>query len=747
MVRNALTDVSIEKLVMKIGEKQSDVVLTRRKFFGAGVGLAGLAAVIKPAGSTEGAAEAAKTVIFLENSRLRAEFSSVSGALIGLTDKSTGWNLLREGGPTFAFSLHVPLPDRRAHFLTETGNPLAAAEKSTDGQTVTFRWARLSSPETGPLAIDLAATATLDATGLCFELTIRNGSPYVIESAGYPIFSDLVMPAGSKKLSYVKLDYAHGSVTELAPHFKGGAGYWGVNFPSFVDNPGDNFFSLIQADNAGLYVGYHDITRNGVPQFWAELRPGYGDSFDEAVASGGEDPPARILFKLNRLHFIQPGTEDRGPTIRLEPYRGDWSAGIGIYKRWRATWFKRTPAPDWVKSVHSWQQIQINSSEDRLLFPYEKLVKYAETCARYGVKAIQLTGWNVGGQDRDTPNHDTDPRLGTTEDLKRAIAGSRALGVEIVLFNKYTWDEITSPFYERFSRFVVLDQFGNPYRGSSYAYDTPTQLAAINRRTFDVMCTASPGWRELAAFEMQKSVDLGASGILFDECQHHGGALFCFAKDHGHTVPAPIFSGDMPLIELFRSKVDQTSFLFSGEAPYDLETQGWSLSYTRIVKGHIPMQRLIDPELPIMVAVTGFNDREMINRALLYRYVFSYEPFNFKGSLDAFPKTMAYGGKVDALRRRYASHLWESEYRHQAGAAVQGPGGTHPDWSVFVHPRTGKRAVVALNGAPEGSVRIRIALDGPTGPLSYVTPEAPNAVPFDGFAVLPPASALAVLEG
>ena len=40
-----------------------------------------------------------------------------------------------------------------------------------------------------------------------------------------------------------------------------------------------------------------------------------------------------------------------------------------------------------------------------------------------------------------------------------------------------------------------------------------------------------------------------------------------------------------------------------------------------------------------MTAVTGFNDRNMINQCLLYHYVISYEPYNFKGRLDDYPLT------------------------------------------------------------------------------------------------------------
>jgi hypothetical protein len=70
------------------------------------------------------------------------------------------------------------------------------------------------------------------------------------------------------------------------------------------------------------------------------------------------------------------------------------------------------------------------------------------------------------------------------------------------------------------------------------------------------MCQASPAWRKRALEEFRKSVELGASGILFDECQWHM-SPYCFSKTHGHAVPGAVFSGDVPLIEGFREIVDR----------------------------------------------------------------------------------------------------------------------------------------------------------------------------------------------
>ena len=105
-----------------------------------------------------------------------------------------------------------------------------------------------------------------------------------------------------------------------------------------------------------------------------------------------------------------------------------------IYKTWRNTWIKQAQPPAWASEPHAWQQIHINSPEDELRAALPRPAQVAEECARHGVKAIQLVGWNDGGQDQGNPSHDPDPRLGTLDELKEAIAECQALGVKIILF-------------------------------------------------------------------------------------------------------------------------------------------------------------------------------------------------------------------------------------------------------------------------------------------------------------------------
>merc|ERR1712196_1520 len=95
--------------------------------------------------------------------------------------------------------------------------------------------------------------------------------------------------------------------------------------------------------------------------------------------------------------------------------------------------------PAWQLEPHSWQQIQFNDPEDKEGVNYTEFIEVGKTAARWGVKAIQVTGWNNGGQDQANPLHDTDPRLGTHAQFAAAIKAVQAMGVKVILFTKFLW--------------------------------------------------------------------------------------------------------------------------------------------------------------------------------------------------------------------------------------------------------------------------------------------------------------------
>jgi hypothetical protein len=207
--------------------------------------------------------------------------------------------------------------------------------------------------------------------------------------------------------------------------------------------------------------------------------------------------------------------------------------------------------------------------------------------------------------------------------------------------------------------------------------------------------------------------------MLFDESQHHADALLCFDAGHGHPAPWPVYAGDNELARRFREQTrHDPGFLYCGEGLYDWEFEQYHLSYFRSATAdHVPLGRYLRPHAPLMTAATGFDDRDIVNQCLLYRYLISYEPFNFKGRIPDMPRTVAYGQQMDALRTELREWFWDGTFRDTIGADVRSAGGqSHHPYAVYLHRDTGESALAIANYADE---RVSVEAGGIDAPLAY----------------------------
>jgi hypothetical protein len=687
----------------------------------------------------------------LENDVLLARFDAITGALIALQSKLSGWDVLRRPELGLSFLIELPLPERHMNYIYGTRQQLSECTVSDDGTSLTFVWKHLRSEHGGDHAMTFTGTVMLGEEGLTFDGQLDNHAEYTAEAVCYPCLGDITPAQPGEKLERLSGDYCNLVRATLSPEFQNNRGYWGC------DDLGNNgafshlsLFSLLAHPTQGWYVGVRDTSMREMVDFFYRFRPGRVDSYAgilPATDTFAGHTVARELFVVH-YPYVHPGESARLAPIVFHPYQGSWHRGVDRYTTWRADWFVRPRTPHWASEPHAWLQFQMNGAEDDLRYRYTDLVEIGRECAEQGVKAIQLVGWNNGGQDRGNPSHDTDPRLGTWEELRAAIAAVQAMGVQMILFSKFTWGDRSQPWFrETGHRFATKDPYGDAHVYGGYQYQTFVQSADINTRRFSPMCQLSPEWREVAADEFSKLLDLGAAGMLYDECQHHGPAKYCFDPTHGHHVPAYVFGGDIPLMDRFLqiSRERNPDFLYAGEACYDLEYLRYHLSYFRIGNGAQPLARYVDPFAPMMVAVTGFDDRNQLNKCLQHRYIISYEPFNFHGRLRDFPSTVAYGKLIDVLRTRYRAYLWDAEYADIVGAAASMEGQAYSDFTVYTQLNTGKRAIVIANTKNDQAINVTFAFDGAArGTHMLVTPEAPEMQPT-GDTVNIPARSLAVI--
>jgi hypothetical protein len=385
-----------------------------------------------------------KKTFVLKNNRLRLEFSRDTGALVGLTAVRTDWKLLDRPHLGLSFRLLLPLSEeKRNNSVHGELQKLAGLKVAPNGKGAEFVWDGVTSEFGGRHDIRLTLKVSLTERQAVYAMTIENQSGLIVENVYCPYLGDVQHPKEEEWFKTFMCGYSGPSQASLWPTFDNKKGYYGVDYPTQVAGcsviPRSPFI-LLRGAKQGLYVGVN-APSSEVVAWHAELRPGYGNSINAKVPSeltiSGKDVCTR--FAALHVPYIQDGETRELTPIAIEPFEGGWQAGADVYRKWRGTWMKLPKHPAWAREPHSWQQLHINSPEDELRMKFKDLVKIGEDCARHGVKAIQLVGWNDGGQDQGNPSHDPDPRLGTFKELKDAIAKIQAMGVKMILFAKFTW--------------------------------------------------------------------------------------------------------------------------------------------------------------------------------------------------------------------------------------------------------------------------------------------------------------------
>ncbi|MDR2472301.1 MAG: DUF6259 domain-containing protein [Tannerella sp.] len=702
--------------------------------------------------------------IILQDAAFRVAFDSETGALTRFENKTTGWVMQRRAELGVSFRMHVPTDTRRHDFILGYNMKADKVEKISDSE-VRMQWSnmQISDELSGPvlertalkppqgyllLPITFSATVTLKDGRLTFAATVENRSDRVIESIDYPYFGDFNPPAKNDRLNVRTMWYGNLQSDEIYPRFNNGKGYWGVFYPTKTFDSFRSLFCLIQAKEQGLYVEMHDPTQPYLIEYTFEQHPGVLRGDDPVVPQEDKISGMDVHLDFRTCHFVfvKSNTKKQLVPILIRSYKGDWHQAVDYYKEWRAKWFRPAHLPAWIKDVHSWIQLQINSSENNLMAPYSELVNYANECADNGVKAMQLVGYQLGGQDRGDPSLDFDPGLGNYEELKNAIADCEQLGVRMILFGgKPNFADKSTEWYKNeLYKYACIDPYGIAYEHGSYSYYTPTQLSGINNRRRAVMDFLSPQYQDIMAKELRKLLGFNASGWLFDENCHHGGIKYNFATDHGYEAPGFIYGGDLLMGAKLRAEADKINpdFIFAGEGHQDWQMQYYPVSYFRINNGSTAVDRYVDPYAPLVVAVTGIDDREKLNLILMGRYIISYEPFNFKGHITDFPLTLEYGKKIDAMRRKYREYLWDAEYRDTQGATVKADGNYR--YSVF-RTKSGKRAVVAVNTGADKAISVQVSIPNARR-LVTATPENPDAQDITGAVSIPPRSAVVIME-
>ena len=656
--------------------------------------------------------------VTLKDKSLVVTFDAGSGALTRLESKSPHWIIERQ--PKLGASLWLNVQSADLHNNIVLGQKQRAAEvKKLSSHQIRLQWKNLITERGDTLPITLTAVVSLTNDTLAFAATVTNDYSLMVSTVEFPCLGDLNPPASDAPLWSEHTFYGDLKPADISH---------GCAIMSR-----QSLFCLIQSTNEGIYVEMDNATQPYLLNFVFERH---------GIVHSSDNPP-RLEFQTTHFVYVHPHATATLVPVVMRCYQGDWHAGLDCYRSWRSTWFKEPHLPTWAREVHSWTMIRMTTPEQDYGLPYTNFVQYGREWAAAGVKAVQVVGWNIGGQDADDPSQDTDPGLGSWQQFHDAIARVQSMGVKVILFAKLNWADLTTSWYSNeLYKYQCEDPKGKRYEQGGYAYLTPTELAGIGLHRRAVMDFLDPAYQAIARKQFQKILALGSEGWLWDEICHHADVVYNWAPGHGYTPPGYIYAGDLVVARQLRAAADRISpdFLFAGEGPEDWLMQYFPVSETGITA--VPFNQYLDTTNSLVLAgVSGFDDRKALNLILMNRYVIQYEPFYYKGHITDFPLTLAYGKKIDDLRRRYKDYLWDGQFRDTVGARVTADGRFR--YSVFDAPN-GKRAVVVVN---QDTKTIKATVSIPNADnLVVATPDDPSARPTTGVIQIPAGCAAVVME-
>lgn len=609
------------------------------------------------------------------------------------------------------------------------------------GNATSWTWTGVAADDGELLAIDVTMTLSLDVDSLQAKLTVANGSAGNVDSALFPWVRGISVPK-DRTLSAMTRDYYGAKDHSLWPTFEWNKGYYGTVRPTLMTdslvfgNPTAPFAVMLDGHEA-VAATVSGPTPEITSWMW-ELDPGYGDTVGDNVPTASSGIDAELRFSAVHLLDLVPGDSRELSTITLSHAVGGWQDALAPYRAHRSALRAAQPArslPEWASQPHSWYQVQLNSPVGEERFSFADLPRLAQDCANAGVTALHVIGWNLGGQDRNNPSHDPDPALGGVDGLRTAIDACHELGVKVVLFAKFTWADLASErFRTELAGSAIVDPFGDSYQNGGYQYLTPHQLMGVNVSRLIPMCYLHEAYLRVCEAEFDKILASGADGMLFDETMHHTPALLCYSPDHGHRIGASAYEGDRHLAERLRSRVPAgREFLFAGETIYEDLQSSYDVSYIRShYADHRPLTRYVNPALRMMTTVSGFDDRNQVNQALLYGYLLCYEPRHFKGVLGDFPRTVEYGRRAEELRRELSDLLWDGTYLGDAPLDITPAHATaSAEWvsangdRICLVANYDQHEAVALH--PQGFAEQR-SIDGPWEPLSTSVTVPPRSL-------------------
>jgi hypothetical protein len=326
----------------------------------------------------------------------------------------------------------------------------------------------------------------------------------------------------------------------------------------------------------------------------------------------------------------------------------------------------------------------MSNPEDVITCRFTDLPKIAADARKYGVTTFEIIGWNVGGNDRGFPQYTPDPRLGTEQEFKDALAEIRAMGLHPVIFTNIFQFDTSIPLYKKeFASYAIKGKWADDIRLEGWGYGT---IGAHYGFTKHNMTNVSPYHKKSLDLHIAQFEDLvrwGAEGIQIDKLLRNGldfNPLLPVSPDR--SIVGGMILGMEKTLEACR-KINP-DFALAGECTWDRSFQYLDVSYMRMgaIDMH-PALRYTFPEWTATIFAENPGDFNIMNNGMRYGLVWAMAPRHYNASMDeALTRPLSeYVQELIRIRKKHRDILFHGRFLDAEGLVFDGD--EHTRYSVF----------------------------------------------------------------
>jgi hypothetical protein len=357
---------------------------------------------------------------------------------------------------------------------------------------------------------------------------------------------------------------------------------------------------------------------------------------------------------------------------------------------------------------------------------FKEIPQWAKDARDFGVDAVLISGWNVGGHDNQYPNYTPDPNLGAYEELAAGIAECHKMGVKVFFFANVQPVDISTDWYrDELYKYRMMNGKGQ-ITYSGWGMGTLGARMGLTRPPISGCDPGFSEWRKIIVDHMRKLAEIGADGVHYDKVIGHNAVNFNPALE----LPGDqsYFHGVIACMEetLAAGQAYNPDFCLGVESPWDRllsYCDAWWLWHDML--DHTPVMKYTFPEfLPTFATVQPW-DYNNVNNAIRYGYQIIVGPVRYSASMqDAQSRPISmYIAEVLRIRNELKETLFLGEFLDNLEVSVSEQ--EHLKYNSHRNPKTGKRAVVLVNQS-EAPLETTVHFAGnPHGPVRIYQPFAP----------------------